>query len=79
MRVSSAEFIRNFGSYSDTALSEPIVITKNGRDRLVLISIDEYQHLLDLLDTAPADAKVERAAKAPAGKPARKRSTRKKA
>ncbi len=79
MRVSSAEFIRNFGSYSDTALSEPIVITKNGRDRLVLISIDEYQHLIDLLDRAPAEATSETAAKAPTAKPTRKRSARRKA
>jgi prevent-host-death family protein len=82
MRVSSAEFIRNFGSYSDTALSEPIVITKNGRDRLVLISIDEYQHLIDLLDRAPAEATSDRAAKATAAKPtaarARKRPVRRK-
>ena len=78
MRVSSAEFIRNFGSYSDSALSEPIVITKNGRDRLVLISIDEYKHLIDLLDASPAEASRDRAERAPA-KPARKRNLRRKA
>ena len=75
MRVSSAEFIRNFGSYSDSALSEPIVITKNGRDRLVLISIDEYKHLTDLLESS---AETSRSERAPA-KPARKRILRRKA
>jgi prevent-host-death family protein len=48
MRVSSGDFIRKFGTYTDTALSEPIVITKNGRERLVLLSIDEYNTLLHL-------------------------------
>ncbi len=79
MRVSSAEFIRNFGSYSDTALSEPIVITKNGRDRLVLISIDEYKHLTDLLESTPAESAAEREQKPSAERIARRRATRKKA
>jgi prevent-host-death family protein len=48
MRVSSGDFIRKFGTYTDTALSEPIIITKNGRERLVLLSIDEYNTLLHL-------------------------------
>ena len=50
MRVSSGDFIRKFGTYTDSALSEPIVITKNGRERLVLLSIDEYNTLLHLRD-----------------------------
>jgi len=44
-RVSTVELIRNFGMYSDAALSRPVVITKNGRDRLVLISIEHYNTL----------------------------------
>ena len=48
MRVSSGDFIRKFGTYTDSALSEPIIITKNGRERLVLLSIDEYNMLLHL-------------------------------
>jgi prevent-host-death family protein len=69
MRVSSAEFIRNFGSFSDTALSEPIIITKNGRDRLVLISVDEYKHLTDLLESASgAEGKASRAESASASR-----------
>lgn len=43
--VSSAEFQRNLGRYQDKALSEPVTITKNGRERLVLLSIEEYQRL----------------------------------
>lgn len=45
MRVSSAEFIKNYGQLADKALSEPVTITRNGRDRLVVISVDEYSRL----------------------------------
>ena len=45
MRVSTAEFIKNYGSLADRALSEPVTITKNGRDRLVMISAEEYARL----------------------------------
>ena len=45
MRVSTADFIKNYGSLADTALSEPVTITKNGRDRLVVISAAEYERL----------------------------------
>lgn len=45
MRVSSAEFIKKYGELSDTALSEPVTITRNGRDRLVVISVAEYERL----------------------------------
>lgn len=45
MKISTAEFIKNYGSLADKALSEPVVITKNGRDRLVVISAEEYARL----------------------------------
>ena len=43
--VSSTEFQRNFGVYQDKALSEPIAITSNGRERLVVVAADEYRRL----------------------------------
>lgn len=43
--VSSAEFQRNFGTYQDRALTEPVAITRNGRERLVMVSADEYRRL----------------------------------
>ncbi|PAK75168.1 type II toxin-antitoxin system Phd/YefM family antitoxin [Acetobacter fabarum] len=46
MRVSSAEFIRNYGTMTDQALSEAVTITRNGKDRLVVLSAVEYQKLL---------------------------------
>jgi len=45
MKVSTAEFIKNYASLADAALSEPVVITKNGRDRLVVLSAEEYSRL----------------------------------
>ena len=43
--VSAAEFQRYFGRYQDEALTELVVITRNGRERLVMISVDEYRRL----------------------------------
>ena len=45
MRVTSAAFLKNYGSVSDTALKEAVTITRNGRDRLVLVSVEEYERL----------------------------------
>lgn len=47
-RVSSAEFVRKFSAYCDGALAEPIVLTRNGRDRLMVISVERYKQLLAL-------------------------------
>jgi prevent-host-death family protein len=43
--ISSAEFQRHFGMYQDKALTEPVAITRNGRERLVVVSADEYRRL----------------------------------
>jgi len=45
MRVSTADFIRNYSTLADRALAEPVTITKHGRDRLVVVSADEYERL----------------------------------
>jgi len=45
MRVSTADFIKNYGDIADKALIEPVTITKNGRDRLVVMAAGEYQRL----------------------------------
>jgi len=55
-RVTSAEAARNFSQLSDLALSEPVVVTKNGRDRLVMLGIDEYHFLIDTIDDLGAKA-----------------------
>jgi prevent-host-death family protein len=43
--VTSAEFQRHFGRYQDTALTEPVSVTRNGRERLVVLSAAEYHRL----------------------------------
>jgi len=71
-RVSTVELIRNFGAHSDAALSTPVIITKNGRDRLVLINIEQYdmlQHAYDAFEDTRPKAPQERA------KPARANAT----
>ena len=75
MRVSSGDFIRKFGTYTDSALSEPIIITKNGRERLVLLSIDEYNtllHLRELHEDAKETRRGQPAADVSRKEPARK-------
>jgi prevent-host-death family protein len=55
MRVSVKELLRNFSLLSDKALQEPLIITKNGRDRLVLVSVDEYNLMRDMIGRASPD------------------------
>ena len=43
--TTAGELVRKFSHYSDIALEAPVVITKNGRPRNVLISIEEYERL----------------------------------
>ncbi len=43
--VSSVEFQRNFGRYQDAALTAPVAISHHGRERLVMISVEEYRRL----------------------------------
>lgn len=45
MWVTTADFIKHYGRLADQALAEPVTITKNGRDRLVVLSADEYARL----------------------------------
>ena len=44
-RITSREFQRNFGRFQDEALRAPLSITRNGRERLVLLSVEEYARL----------------------------------
>jgi prevent-host-death family protein len=45
MKVSAAEFQRNIGRYQDVALTQAVAVTRNGRERTVLISVEEYERL----------------------------------
>lgn len=45
IKVSAAEFQRNIGRYQDLALTQPVAVTRNGRERTVMISTEEYKRL----------------------------------
>ena len=70
VRVPASEFQKNVGRYSDIALTQPVMVTRNGRDRTVVLSADEYHRLkrrdrerLGLDDFTEADLAAIRAAK----------------
>lgn len=72
IKVSAAEFQRNIGRYQDLALTQPVAITRNGRERTVLISVDEFQRLkrrdrqvLSLADFTDEDISALEATRAP--------------
>lgn len=44
-RATASEFQQAFGALTDKARHEPIVITKHGRDSLVVISAEEWERL----------------------------------
>lgn len=44
-RVTASQFQKAFGALSDRALREPVTITKQGRDHLVVLSAEEYARL----------------------------------
>lgn len=74
VRISSTEFQKNPGHYQDIALRQPVTVTRNGRDRTVVISADEYHRLkrrdrevLSLDDFTEADLQTIRAAQPAAG------------
>ena len=73
LTITSAEFQRNFGRYQDAALIQPVAITRNGRERIVVLSADEYHRLkkqdrqvLGLEDFTEADLAAIRTAEPPA-------------
>lgn len=45
IRVSSHDFGNEVSRYQDAAMTEPVVVTRDGRDLAVMISADEYRRL----------------------------------
>lgn len=45
VRVSAGDCQRQWGKVQDLAIAEPVTITSNGRDRMVLMSAEEYHRL----------------------------------
>jgi len=46
--TTAGDLVRQFSHFSDIALAQPVIVTKNGRPRNVLISIEEYERLKSL-------------------------------
>lgn len=72
-RVSSTEFQKKVGLYQDLALSQPLTVTRNGRDKVVVLSAEEYGRLkrrdrevLRVEDLSAGDLEAIAAAKPPA-------------
>lgn len=45
VKATAGELAKQFSHFSDVALVQPVVVTKNGRARNVLLSIEEYERL----------------------------------
>ena len=72
VRVPAGEFQRHIGRYQDMALTQPVAVTRNGRERTVMISAEEYYRLkrrdrqiLPLADFTAADIAALEATGAP--------------
>jgi PHD/YefM family antitoxin component YafN of YafNO toxin-antitoxin module len=73
IQVPAGEFQRHIGRYQDMALTQPVAVTRNGRERTVMISAEEYYRLkrrdrqaLVLADFNDADIAALEATRAPA-------------
>ena len=72
VRVPAGEFQRHIGRYQDMALTQPVAVTRNGRERTVMISAEEYYRLkrrdrqvLTLGDFTEADIAALESTRAP--------------
>lgn len=71
--ATAAEVSKNFGAYQDAAVRDPVIITKNGRPRTVLIAYEDFVRFsqrdrrVQLTNELSAEeiAEVERSAMAP--------------
>jgi prevent-host-death family protein len=59
--VTAAAASKNFGAYQDVAARDPVIITKNGRPRTVLLAYEDFVRLskrdrrVELSSELPAD------------------------
>jgi PHD/YefM family antitoxin component YafN of YafNO toxin-antitoxin module len=72
IQVPAGEFQRHIGRYQDMALTQPVAVTRNGRERTVMISAAEYYRLkrrdrqvLGLTDFTETDIAALEATRAP--------------
>ncbi|MRG58031.1 type II toxin-antitoxin system prevent-host-death family antitoxin [Phyllobacterium sp. SYP-B3895] len=50
IKVTTAEFIRHFGRFHDQAQKEPVVLTKHGRESVVVLSVETFEKLMKTND-----------------------------
>jgi len=67
VRVSATEFSKQAGRYQDAALPQPVIVTRNGEDSTITISMEESRRLkrrdrevLSLDDFTDADIEAVR-------------------
>jgi prevent-host-death family protein len=77
LTVSATEFQKNFAKYQDAALVQPVTVTQNGRERIVVLSAETYRqmqrHTRDVLPIeALSDADIQALASAEAPAEARR-------
>lgn len=46
--VTSSEFQKNFGYFKEVAQREPVTVTSNGRESVILLSMAEYKEYLNI-------------------------------
>lgn len=46
VKATAAAIARQFSHFADLALLSPVIVSKNGRERNVILSIDEYNRLM---------------------------------
>lgn len=56
--VTAADLQKQFGTYRDMALGEPVSITHHGRETLVMLSAEEYKRLKTIEDEMDKDRKA---------------------
>ncbi len=44
--ATAGELVRQFSHFSDLSLKGPVIVTKNGRPRNVLLSVEEFERLM---------------------------------
>ena len=57
--IPASEVAKNFGEWHDKAMIEPVVVSKYGRESVVLISVETFKSLVrnyrEVIDTAELD------------------------
>ncbi len=43
--ATAGDLVRQFSHYSNLALAQPVIVTRDGQPRNVLISVEEYERL----------------------------------